>query len=368
MKILYTSNIPSPYTVNFLDTLSNKADVTAIFEKSKSNERHPKWKSDFSKNLRFKILKGIPVRTDQSIAPQIILRSFKKYDFIIVSNFFTPTGIILIFYLNMINVPYLLMSEGGFSRNDSWFIKKLKNYVISKAFKCLSGSSLGEIFYKHYGAIESNISKYPFTSIYDEEVLLKNEFNSLSKAKLKKNLNLNFDKVIISVGQVIPRKGHDILLKAFRKIPNNEKYGLLIVGGKPNHDLTNLINEQDLPNLIFIDFLSKAELLEYYKASDLFVLPTREDEYGLVINEAMACGLPVITTKRCGAGVELIEEKLNGFLVEVEEVNQLSIHIQYLLENDEIANEISINNLNKIKNYTFEKWSHEIYEYLNSIY
>ena len=51
--------------------------------------------------------------------------------------------------------------------------------------------------------------------------------------------------------------------------------------------------------------------------------PTREDIWGLVINEALAAGLPVITTNRCGAGLELIKNNENGFLVNVEDIDEL---------------------------------------------
>ena len=75
----------------------------------------------------------------------------------------------------------------------------------------------------------------------------------------------------------------------------------------------NYISEHQLTNVFFFDFMNKELLFKYYQISDLFVLPTREDIWGLVINEAMANGLPIITTDKCVAGKELIND--NGYII-----------------------------------------------------
>ena len=65
----------------------------------------------------------------------------------------------------------------------------------------------------------------------------------------------------------------------------------------------------NLKNVYFIPFQNSDIIELYFKAADLFVFPTREDIWGLVINEAMANALPIITTDRCVAGLELIENE-----------------------------------------------------------
>lgn len=63
-------------------------------------------------------------------------------------------------------------------------------------------------------------------------------------------------------------------------------------------------------NIVFVEFKTKEDLIDYYRAADLFVLPTREDIWGLVVNEAMAAGTPVITTTNCGAGMEILKMEM----------------------------------------------------------
>lgn len=100
-----------------------------------------------------------------------------------------------------------------------------------------------------------------------------------------------------------------------------------------------------------MDFQKKDRLKKYYMAADLFVLPTREDIWGLVVNEAMACGLGVITTNRCNAGLELIRNRENGYLVAVEDVHALREAMLEALENTEA---LGLCALETIRPYTVE--------------
>ena len=113
-----------------------------------------------------------------------------------------------------------------------------------------------------------------------------------------------------------------------------------------------IIDEKKIENIRFIDFLKKEELVEYYKAADFFVHPTREDIWGLVVNEALAYGLPVITTDKCVAGKELIVNGYNGFLVEAENEKKLAEVIEQCIE--EKCNGFEYNAKQTALNYTIE--------------
>lgn len=131
--------------------------------------------------------------------------------------------------------------------------------------------------------------------------------------------------MLLSVGQFIPRKGFDLLLQAVNTL--DKHIGVYIVGGTPTEEYLTYARENDLTNVHFVGFKTKQELESYYLAADLFVLPTREDIWGLVVGEAMSCGLGVITTTMCNAGLTLIENGKNGFLVPPEDVRALRMAI-----------------------------------------
>jgi glycosyltransferase involved in cell wall biosynthesis len=101
-----------------------------------------------------------------------------------------------------------------------------------------------------------------------------------------------------------------------------------------------------------VGFKKKEELAQYYKAADLLVLPTWSDVWGLVVNEAMAYGLPVVTTDRCVAGVELVENGVNGYIVPVRDGDALAAAINRVLSEDYRA--MGRASLEKIRPYTIE--------------
>ena len=164
-------------------------------------------------------------------------------------------------------------------------------------------------------------------------------------------------KIAITVGQFIHRKGFDLLLQAWAKC--DKTYELYIIGANPTKEYLALKENLHLENVHFEGFKTKEELKQYYQAADLFILPTREDIWGLVINEAMANGLPVITTNRCVAGMELIQNGENGYIVPVENVELLAQRINELLGNDSLRQRMAQNSLERIQRYTIEAMAME---------
>ena len=161
------------------------------------------------------------------------------------------------------------------------------------------------------------------------------------------------DKLILAVGQFIYRKGFDVLLNAYKDLSND--VSICLIGGEVTNEYKNIVKTNYMKNVIFIDNISKEKLVQYYLAADLFVLPTREDIWGLVINEAMAKGLPIITTDKCIAGIELVKDFENGFIVPADSESELLKLTNLLLNDEYLRRRISLNNLIKIRNYTFEK-------------
>lgn len=356
MKIMFLSNIPSPYRLDFFNELGKYLDLKVIFEAKRNYKLNEKWYKDEVKNFEAIFLKDGEIE-ERKINWKILKHIHKNnQDLIVVTNYAYFTELIALLYIKLKRIPYCMEVDGGIIRNEKWLMKKFKTFLIKGARGYISPSKDTDKFLVYYGADKDKIYRYPFTSIKESD-LLKKSLTIDEKIQIRKELGIKEEKVVISVGQFIHRKGYDILLKACENIDSD--IGVYIIGGKPTDEYLRLKEALNLTNVYFVDFKSKEEIKEYYKAADLFVLPTREDIWGLVINEAMAYGLPVITTDKCVAGLELIEDNKNGFIVSVENKIELESRIKKVLENKDLAKRISYNNILKIKKYTIESMAEE---------
>ncbi|MFD4932118.1 glycosyltransferase family 4 protein [Peribacillus butanolivorans] len=353
MKILWLTNIPSPYRVDFFNELGERCDLTVLFERSNSSERDESWLQYKFVSFKGVIMKGLNIGVDKALTFSFI-KYIKKnnYDHIVISNPLTPTGIFAIEYLRINKINYSIESDGAIPNYGKSIKEIIKRHVIKGATRYFSTAEIHDQYYINYGANSGEIVRYPFTSLKKEDVAKKPTDQSL-KAKYRDMLGMKEKKIILSVGRFIYTKGYDVLLKA--AIGFSKEVGVYIVGGHITDEYIKLKNDLGLDNVYFIDYKNKDELKIFFKAADIFVLPTRSDAWGLVINEAMSFGLPVITTNKCVAGLELIEEGKNGYIVPVEDSKALADRILKLLSNMELIEFVGKKNIKKINDYTIEE-------------
>lgn len=350
MKVLWLTNIPSPYRVKFFNEFGKYCDLTVLFEKKASDERDDSWKKFNTENFEAIYLKGKSVGVAEAFCLDVVKYLNRTYDHIIVTNFSDPTGMLAIAMLKAKRIQYIIESDGGFAGSGQGIKEKVKKWLLSSARLYFSTAEVHDKYYMTYGAKKEQIIRYPFTSLQEPDVLT-SPISNEDKQALRKKLGITEEKVILSVGQFIHRKGYDVLFDTLKQI--DKSVGCYIVGGKPTDEYLKMVNEKQLTNVHFIGFKLKDELNEFYRAADLFVLPTREDIWGLVVNEAMAQGLPVVTTDRCVAGLELIQDSVYGQIVPIEDATALADAIQYELDNLSEARTTRI--LSKIKQYTVEQ-------------
>ena len=354
-RILYLTNIPSPYRVEFFNELTKYMDVTVAFELRNAKNRDEAWQS--GENYKFKavFMKPLITRTESAYCPEVfkLLKEFKN-DVIVVGGYATPTGMAAILYLKAKKIPFYLNCDGGFIGDDSLFKKKVKTFFIGSATYYLSTGVGADKYLMHYGAKKERIYHYSFSSLREEDIeeaVKKRD----EKVSLRNKIGLAEKNMIVFVGSFIHRKGIDILLKA---CTNMEDTAVVLVGGSDISAYKDMVSEKLKEHIYPVGFKNKEEMKKYYQAADLMVLPTREDIWGLVINEAMAQGLPVVTTDRCLAGLTLVKNGENGYTVPVEGVEALKQAIEKVFEGDN-ASEFGRKSLEKIRNYTIERMAAE---------
>lgn len=345
-KIMIFFSYPAPYRTEVIKTVSNKYKTDIFFLQKAGDEHNSDW---FSKGnyVFLDDTQGLTTFKNR-------LKSLTDYKLVIFYEFSFKEAMKLIVKCRIKKVPYILNCDGVMLFKHGNFIKDaIKKFVIKGASAYFASGEHAKNYFLKYGAKEKNIYIHNFTTLHKTDIL-NTPISEDDKKTIREKLSLPINaKIAIAVGRYIPLKRYDILLRLWKNMPKDNV--LLLIGGGPEKQAyEKIIKENGISNVILDDFHPFDELLEYYKASDLFVHPTSYDVWGLVLNEAMACGLPVIVTDTCVAGLELVENGKNGYVVTLGDDQEFIDKVSATLKNDENRREMAINSIETIKPYYIE--------------
>jgi len=168
---------------------------------------------------------------------------------------------------------------------------------------------------------------------------------------------------IVFVGRLVPEKGVLELLSAYGglSVELRRQIGLVFVGdGSSRQELQKRAALVSEGTIKFVGFAHREQLPDYYALAEMSVLPTYTDTWGLVVNEAMACGLPVIVSRVAGCASDLIKENWNGLLVEPRDILSLATAITTLTTQPGLCANMGAHSAQHITNYSPAAWSEGI--------
>ena len=237
------------------------------------------------------------------------------------------------------------LKNSRFRRTKKWLIKKL--YPLAERIIAVSTG------------VKSDLVK----SFHIQEKLIDVIYNSVDLEKVKK---LSLEAVnhswfnsevacIIAVGRLTKQKGFPILLQAFRLVRKKLPCNLIILGdGEERSSLENISRQLSIENdVAFLGFQNNP--YKYLARSDIFVLSSRWEGFGIVIIEAMASRVPVIST-RCPSGPEeIITDGLNGLLVPVGDAEAVAQAILRLLANEPFRKQLAEEGRKRAEDFKVER-------------
>lgn len=250
--------------------------------------------------------------------------------------------------------PSIILVSGRMDKGYLSFIKNYKNKIplITLSDNQWHGSlkqiiikRLSFLFYKKYfdyflvpGYNQFSFAKnigYPTNKILIGGFSVnKIKFDDFNRRRLKINADTK-EKVILFIGRLCYDKGIDLLLNAFLILESSIllNWKLYVFGGINAADSTvkNFITNNSNPNIIFYDFQTQDYILNEIVDKDIiFVLPSRKEPYGVVIQEMVSAGLPIITSDVCGANQDFLINGFNGYSFESNNLESLKSAIQEL--------------------------------------
>ena len=328
-----------------------------------------KWKVPPIKNVIERPLKGIKFSEKIGYLNFGLKRIVLDSDVVLVGGTIEPSYQLIARLCRKYKKRYVLVFDGVSPKkiekiNRNSFIYKLKKEII-KDSAAIFGN--GTIAIKYFG----DVFGYPKDRIFNQYLTVDIEtIRDFGKYKneLKKQIISKYNipptkNVVIYSGRLLKLKNVDLIIKSLQGLKN---FFLLIVGdGEENEELNKLASKLKIDYKITGFIEDQEELFKIYYAGDLLVLPSSHDAWGLVVNEAMAAGLPVIVSNRCGCSLDLVKEGENGFILsDLENPEILRNLIIKTLENKEKFSKKSIEIIN---NWTFEKSRESFESFLKAV-
>ena len=320
-------------------------------------QNFPKSKSNFFRNFNLSILKEV---------------SKKNTDVIAIHGWGYGSAVLAIFIAKIKGVEVWLRSETPLCQEikKKGVLQKIKAFYLQYfIFKCVDKFMyIGEqnkLFYQYYGVHENKLFFAPYSVDNDNIIHSSNQLNRLS---VRENLGIKKDQfVILFSGKLIKKKNPLDLLMAFKEANLNNSILIFLGDGNLRNELEEYTKLNNIcTKVIFAGFKNQSELSVYFKASDLFVLPSGMNEtWGLVVNEAMLYGLPVIVSDIVGCVSDLVKDGQNGFKYPVGDIQKLSEFIKAAYSNNDWLENARNMSISTIRNYSFNTIVNSIKNELN---
>jgi glycosyltransferase involved in cell wall biosynthesis len=323
MKVLWVFNHPAPYKVDFFNELGKKCELTVLFERPSESDRNPAFYYEKAINFKCHILKSLILGRCNNWTREVVhIIKKEHFDIIVMNGYSTFTEMNAIRYLQAKKIPYIFAINGGLIRQSESVLRRyLKKKYISNAALYLAPDPNSAEYLKFYGAKEDLIRLYPYSTIFNKEVLTTPITPSQQEAFRKKE-GFNCKRLYVSVGQFISRKNNFSLLEQWKTMP--ETSTLLMVGNGPEKkDYEKFILENKLHNVVIKDYEPHQKILSLFQMADFSIFLTKEDIYGHVVNEALSQATPVIASTKANSALNLIEDGKNGYLVNLDNKDEI---------------------------------------------
>jgi 1,2-diacylglycerol 3-alpha-glucosyltransferase len=254
-------------------------------------------------------------------------------------------------------VPFVLWSESNShdSRREWPWVESLKAYFLRCCDRFVVPGQASSSYLRSLGCTEASISIAP-NAIDNCLFASQAEKTRAHASELRKKLKLP-SRFILFVGRLVPEKGIFDLLEAYAKLDGNlrSEMGLVFAGDGVSREELMRQAQQIAPGTVcFPGFAQRENLASLYALAEALVLPTHSDPWGLVVNEAMACGLPIIVTNVAGCSADLVEDGWNGFVVPPQVPEKVTRAIDSLARNAALREQMSAHSLERIRNYSPE--------------
>jgi len=350
-RVAYLISHPIQYQVPLLRRLAAHPEVSLHVYYMDDQGTKPSRDPEFGMPVHWDLplLDGYPWRLLRNVSPwpeadhflrfihpgiiPILYRG--KYDALIVHGYSHATEWLAFWGAWLSRTPVLLRGESTLrqevtrrGRRPLWvaIAKRILSWVLLRRVEgALAIGILNRQFYQAYGVPAERIFSTPY-AVDNERFLAEAERLAPSRSTLREELGWPVDlPVVLCVGKLIPRKRPMDVIEALAQVAGRHPAVLVYVGeGSERRRLAEAAARRGLRHVIITGFVNQTEISRYYAVADVLVLPSGHEPWGLVLNEAMCFGLPVVASDAVGASPDLVRPGENGFVFPAGDVYALA--------------------------------------------
>lgn len=370
-RVLLLNNVPAPYFTPLFEQIGAQSgwDLTVCY--SSDWNQDVGWQTKFAQtgtshriiildqqNHRLRQLLGSSTASAICLF-QILL--FHRPDYLICYGYTLKPQMVALLWAMITGTPFAVSGDANCYTDSAVGMKRLfKNLWLREVTKgaaaLIAVGTASRMFWESYGAQSTQLFKAGFAvdnAFYAQACAARER----DAADLRNQIGLNGKVVFLFVGRLIQRKNVDLIIQAQIQLACDKSAVVIAGSGEQAEALKKIAG--DHPDICFVGNVVPQDLPLYYAMCDVLILPASQEPWGLVVNEAMACGLAVIAHKDCGAAVDLVDEK-NGVKLETFSTNEVARAMQRLTDDKSLLRSMQQNSREKIKHWSIEAAAQEI--------
>ena len=352
---------PSPHMLSLLDALAACGDCSAEVLYFGKSDPERNWGEPVG-SLPYRFLKGMTwsggFRTNPAILK--VLRGTKVDIWIVNSVYTSLTTLLAAWWLDRKKIPWVYMNEPARARG--LIFSALKNvplrFVLRRAGGIIGMGQKAEEMYRLLLTDGVPVCSIPYYIKLDDFYQLPAILNLQEKEQIE----------FLTVCQMIKRKGLDVLLHACKRLPH-EGWQLTVVGKGPlRAQLERQFAHSWFNDRVkFVGEVPYKDRASIFAGKHVFILPSRWDGWGMVVPEALAAGLPVISTNGVISAHEFIRNGENGFIIPVDDPEALKEAMSWFIRNSSVIPEMGLAARESLRDYRPEVGAEKLVGFLSTI-
>jgi glycosyltransferase involved in cell wall biosynthesis len=282
-----------------------------------------------------------------------------RFDAVLVHSYAHATALLGYLGAALRRVPVLLRTESELLRPRPFRVRLARRLLLAPLLRStaavLAIGSANRDFHLHHGVSRDRMFWTPYGVDNDFFATFGRE-RARHRGEVRSEIGLPAETpVVLFAGKLVPRKRPADVIDAIARLAARPKACVVFVGDGGLRRALEARARAASVEARFVGFRNQSEIGRYYAAADVFVLPSEFETWGLVLNEAMACGLPVVASTGAGAARDLVVEGRNGFTFHAGDVGSLSRTLAQLLHDAALRERAGRASLEIIDRWSIER-------------